>query len=359
MAKSYFVIHSVPNGIGDFWERFYILYEVGQSLGLTYLHTPFDQSNHLKGWDWAHFLGLDLGEERWDEVVDDQLPVIDISIQEIVREIFQGNSLNLVRKTSLCCQERPCIFRFAVNHYVSIREMKRAFGVLKPKLKFRERYWTRREAEPVLTAFQDPGKIKVAVHIRRGDRIHLKHWGRWYCVCGRLTERWAKPDRHGWKKIQDMRNGAKEYARFLEQLFRQTSPDRFEIRVYSDGYETADLKRRLSMTPPEFQKIFGGLLEKKKNEFDCLRRFSNVTMRVGDSLDLTLEAFHAFATADIVLRGTGNFTNPPVFYNGRCLAFNIFDRHLWKKVPDLTELKPDQRCFTGVFETDLTTSRVS
>jgi len=313
-SKVHFFTCRVTNsGIGDQLFQLRTLYGIGRSLELNYVHTPFE-NRWCPGLDINQFLGLDVGESHIKNFRGYRL--LDVSYRMLLDHFRRSQPLE-----SLFSPEElrpPVLFRFCTGQeiYSVIPDNREIRPGIRFDLsaKFSAAHRNVAELNPFRTS-----KLRVAVHIRRGDVC-------WIEDNGKILFPFKNKEIPAGVVDLDLQRALplSYYMSVLDDLFSVYRRDECEIRIYSDGYgrrlwgtmRTRDLVRhvlglmarylriesrmttRVSIFDRRIRRKLGGL----RTEFDSLRKYGGqIEFRVGQSVPLTKEVICAFAWADLIV----------------------------------------------------------
>lgn len=319
---TYFTCKLIKNvGIGDQLYQLQTLYNLGKIIGLSYIHSPIPPSRWCHQLDISKFLGLEIGEETLGSY--QSYKIIDIDAYKIAHCFALGKSLASVLNAS---RQSKAICRLVFSEKLYIENPCYVEIPLKYKFDFRKKFI---EAQKKSLKIYNPFKenlISVAVHVRRGDCTWLEDNGKYFFpYMNKIID--ANPnDVDACRAVQ-----TQEYLKLIETIFESYNPNLFEIKIYSDG-----IPERFWMELNIFQRIkywlvnsrigflfnrnqkitkynntiFSENLKKRfydlRNEFDVYNRYSNVTMRIGQDVELTKEVITAFGMADISIVARDN-----------------------------------------------------
>lgn len=190
---------------------------------------------------------------------------------------------------------------------------------------FRSRYWRAKELYyPQLLAQPPDGTLRVCLHIRRGDVALLPVGAK------RLIRRLGGPVKGviGTAETPLPRAfphvPALVYRAALERLRTIERRRQLQVTVFSDGYDA----RHYEWARPELASLgfadWGAFARYVKEvEREEFSGFGDAEMVIGEGVERTKRAIHAFVTADVIMRGSGNFSGffvrsfrqqPPLLY---------------------------------------------
>jgi hypothetical protein len=321
---AYFTCKLIKNvGIGDQLYQLQVIYNIGKTVGLKYIHTPLPPSRWCQNLDVSSFFGLGLGEESIDFYELKSYKVIDINAHELAVALVKGKDLEKLFNIS---EEPQTIYRLAFSeelyrenqHYIDIPIIF--------KFNFREKFLNSQKSSLEIYNPFKKDLISVAVHIRRGDCTWLEDDGKYIFP---YMNKIIPADSNDVDACRSVPNEL--YLRLLENIFEQYDPELFDVRIYSDGIPEKfwiDLslfqkirqqiitKGLISLLKPTQRSLRSGnavvyrklksSFEKMKDEFNLYNKFPNTTLQIGTSLELTKEIITAFALADIAILAREN-----------------------------------------------------
>ena len=272
-----FTIQIHPAGIGDVLQQLTTLYVILFNACLTYFHSPV-VTHQCKDCDFDTYLGLGVGEKTISEFKSPT--VVGLGIKH-----FKNGLLQEIHKQ----KGRGLLYSFNLGPDVyELVHQDRQKGQLDEnfrRFKFHEKYWYARQQQPLESGF-DEHKIKVAVHIRRGDCVGIEKNGKMILP---FLNQIVPIDRFDWF------SGHENVVKLLNTLLNRFGRETFDIHICSEGhlsYEQTLMKSR------EIEIALKNL----ENEFKVFRKYPNVKLFVGNSHQKTLEAIHHFATADVIIK---------------------------------------------------------
>jgi len=298
-------------GIGDQLSQLRTLHRIGRAFDLVYVHTPFGNL-WCPGLDVNEFLGLDAGELR---IADFRgYRILDVPYLVLLDQLRRNEPLE-----RLFSEEQlrpPVLFRLCSSQ--EIYSNKPDARLIPPDVnfdlcaKFAAAHPNANQLSPFKT-----DKLRVAVHIRRGDCC-------WVRDNGNIVFPYRNKIVPVGASDVDLQRAlpVSHYLSTLDQLFSSYPPERCEVRIYSDGYGSrlwGPLKARARirlvlgllagylripsrMTPTinMFSPAIQAKLAELRKEFDAFRRYgAGVELRLGQSVRLTKEVICAFAFADV------------------------------------------------------------
>lgn len=278
----------VGHGLGDHLGQLTTLYAIGCSLGWIYVHSPF-RSFWCPGFDATDYLGLAIGEQTIGDVAEPRF--LDISFAEAL-SLLDGDNV-LLRKLSNRACDHGSIIRINATWdiYRHINHPRRNGWSFRLCEKFNARHGNR---ACTITPFQTD-KVKIAVHVRRGDCS-------WFPWNGEAVFAWSHKVVGLDSKDEDLDRAIplSFYTEVFDVLFAEFGADNFEVRVYSDGHLSKPLIRSSKISNEEFLEQVAVL----ESEFETLSSlWPHLSVQVGTSRALMEETIAAFACADIAVIG--------------------------------------------------------
>jgi hypothetical protein len=300
-------------GIGDQLSQLGTLYRIGRSFGLTYVHTPFDNL-WCPGLDINHFLGLDLGEERIESFKEYR--VLDVPYLVVLDHLHRKQPLeSLFSEKEL---EPPVLFRLcSAQEIYSRKPDDHAVGsdtYFDLSAKFSIAHRNVADLNPFKT-----DKLRVAVHIRRGDVCWIEDDGKILFPYKNKEIPAGLPDKDLQRALP-----ISHYVSVLDDIGSVCPLEQCEIRIYSDGYGNpfwgtlnakgivrhiaglglrylrvpSRMTTKVSLLNPRIQ----GKLRRLRREFSVFQKYGpQAQLRIGQSAPLTQETICAFGWADVIV----------------------------------------------------------
>jgi hypothetical protein len=319
---TYFTCKLIRNvGIGDQLYQLQTLYNLGKIIGLSYIHSSIPPSRWCHQLDISKFLGLEIGEEVLESY--QTYKVIDIDAYKIAHCFVSGKSPTSVLKAS---KYSKTIYRIVFSEKLYLENPCYLEIPLKYKFNFRKKFV---EAQKKSLNIYNPFKkdlISVAVHVRRGDCTWLEDNGKYFFPYMNKIIEANLNDVDVCRAVP-----TPKYLKLIETIFKNYDPSLFDIKIYSDG-----IPERFWMELNLFQRIkywlvncrvgfilnrnhkitkynntiFTEDLKKRfhelRNEFEVYHQYPNITMRIGQDVELTKEVITAFGMADISIVARDN-----------------------------------------------------
>lgn len=188
------------------------------------------------------------------------------------------------------------------------------------------RYWQARSRQPVSISF-DPSKIRLLIHIRRGDRVWIELKDKMLLMHG--NEFWVIDQDANSLQNSDAKSlsTASIPVRFrkpvsievITQVFEQLSLDHgesaFSTIVISDGYKRAYQELSHAIRSGKIQvsqsdkKQIDGFFRQQQKEIVEFAKHINAELILGeDSKVKFMKSVHAVVCADFIVKTTGGFT---------------------------------------------------
>ena len=182
-------------GVGDLTKQLTILHNIGRACGLTYVHTPLASTQRLRQ---PH-----RGSTRVEDIdVDGFLDVghAERSVRSLPAAIrtqrvtFHEDALDdALGALTDCTNGLPCLLVLCfsyelLNSPAFLAAVARGVGA--PPLQLRattglglaRKYAMARARDGFSCGWRDESALRVAVHVRRGDRAWVEHGGTLYCM---------------------------------------------------------------------------------------------------------------------------------------------------------------------------------
>ncbi len=231
--------------IGHQFRNWLTGYKIAQHYGLTFAHSPFSGSHTQVQIDvpverWEPFLNFGEGEVQRKDLKD-------VEVVKLPRKPWDQSRVNHPDIANLIKRhdgKSNVLFECPDNQFMPVD-----WGIFADN-RFRNKYWEARRLQPITTSL-DPGRISVAVHIRRGDVTQQRY-----------------PDRY-------LSNSF--YAKVLDNLVGCIDV-LYDIHVFSEG---------------------------NADEFRELYHLPGIQFHLNTDVFRT---FHAMVSADIFVTGVGSFS---------------------------------------------------
>jgi hypothetical protein len=325
------------------------LYLIGRALSFTYVHTPlafprsYNKSFSEKTVDYikyifnkiqrrkkfygdglARFCGLDHHELN---ISDDQFKgyrKVQVHLDKYFSETDVCDIASLQAYiSSLRSYSEPVIFSLntagiyafnaKIDYLLASANIKEEFVL--EQLKLAENYWKTRQKKPIRIPFATD-KIKIAIHIRRGDTACFTLGGKIISVFSetvKIVDNMADIQDPARKPIE-----AEVFYRLLQNIFSQYGEENFSVIVLSDGYERAFKAISAAINQGIISISHTDLASIKtqiSSEFALFNKHSNVSLIIGESRAKLFKSIHAIVSADILIMSTGGFAYfPHIFF---------------------------------------------
>ena len=328
MKEILFTAIPLNAGIGDQTDQISILYALGKACEYKYVHTPFtcDRSTlgslitrklarHVKylrksSSQLIEFLGLNRHELTITDNTFQEHKILDINLYELL----QRNNIFTIADFKKCIGTAP-IYKHTIYSFVWTPKM----YLLKHKIQslidstkidrnrlqfnFNEKYWQAKKHLSVALPW-DENKIKVAVHIRKGDTACVR-------LDRKIIDAWRLQYIDNINDSKYQHTDISEYYFFVREIFNRYGADKFSVVLISDGYKrtfrrikTAMLQCKLNIYDLPQLKI---IERKYYEELEMFDKHPNISTIIGESEDKLFKSIHAVVCADIVVTGSFGF----------------------------------------------------
>lgn len=176
-------------------------------------------------------------------------------------------------------------------------------------LNFREAYFQRHKKRPPNLFCDD--KKRLLIHIRQGDTATIKTpWNTYFSVWDQHKNPFQEFDQVA--GLSDDRTLlVEDFYNFYHRTFNQRVEQDFTTAVFSDGFELAFLK---ILKRPELFKFSKSQVESLKisskvyetNAFKCFAECLDIRLNVGEKPENLQALIHALLYSDIIVTGTQN-----------------------------------------------------
>ncbi|NJR44882.1 MAG: hypothetical protein HC775_03210 [Hyellaceae cyanobacterium CSU_1_1] len=329
MKEFFFTAIPLNVGIGDQTDQISMLYTLGSSCAYKYVHTPLvcERSTlssfivrkihkHIgfprKSSDrLIKFLGLDKHELNINDNKFLGYQILDVNLYKLLQENNISNIFDLRKciNTIIPFSERIIYsFVWTPKMYLLKSKIQSLIDSAKVdkstlKFKFAEKYWKARESWPLALPF-DENKIKIAVHLRKGDTacIHLNN---------KVIDAWKLKYINSIDDAKYKQAETVDYHFLLQKIFTRYGEDKFSVVVLSDGYKRTFRRITKAMLQGKlriYDLIELNSMERKYNEkFNIFTQHQNIFTIIGESEENLLKSIHAIICADIVISGSFGF----------------------------------------------------
>ena len=321
----YFCCRLTPSGIGDQLSQLNRLHDLGRRWGLEYLYRDFPSNRWSPDFDAADFLGLGLGEQRFESLPDHALVSIDGA--EASRALQEGRPLE-----SLLPRLVPPRAILELVHSSAMYSLGAPVQLRYP-IDLREKLLQRHGAQILQRGRKD--HLSVCVHVRQGDCTWVRRGDKYVFL--------------GMRKIAsdpqdvDLRRAphADDYVPVLDDVAARLRGRPWSLTAFSDGPTNifpqppdrrGQLLYRLALREPRLidwlrlarsRHPLHGLYNPMCDDVvvrayeharDAVRRlvarYPDVRLVVGTNRALTEEAIIAFATADVAVLARSRMAFP-------------------------------------------------
>ena len=246
-------------GIGGLIVRYTAAKTIANMFNLKYVHTPYPECFHYTA-DFDSFLGYGVGELKKDDINESELSIIHVPEFNLknfpkIKWLFLLLFFNHNHTSSNTL--------FILSGFSNVELYRNDPGYNKILLnELYTKYWKMREITPVGIPYAE-GKIKVGVHLRRGEITTLKK--------SRTKQGLARWRNNDW------------YISVIIKINETYGPENVDIHIYTD-----------TETPEELQDY---------------SRITNITFHIKkNEEDQPLKAFHAMVVSDIAICSLSGFS---------------------------------------------------
>jgi hypothetical protein len=264
------------------------------------------------------FLGLDEFEFYINDSKFSEYTIVDIPLDKILAETHISSLSQLREAIEIFLNKTDgaiCCFS-AMQMYPYLSEVTRILAKLDihtdnyQYLNFSERYWRGKDKSFLDLPFKS-GKIKVVIHLRRGDSMIIDLGSQKIYLHGEVMTS------EDFKRLLEVDAGREieicEYEPLLQNIFNEFGEDKFSCIVISDGYDLtfsrivrAISRGQLKLNHSEL-KILRKIGNSPKEQFANFLKYPNISTIIGESNPNLLKSIHALACADIVIYGSIGF----------------------------------------------------
>jgi hypothetical protein len=327
------------SGLGAQLLQFEFLYLLGRLLSYQYLHQNFTcPRSSLKLYS---FLGLENFDEKLSKFTSPEEGSVQVDIDDhIILGCQQENAKSIQNYfNNLHKPNQTVILKFiSWNHCKLLKKI--VYKQFKTKSLFQSevnlplKYWNQRTITPVNSYFNQ-NKIKIAVHIRKGDtavvKINQDLISCWQLKVQPNLSHLISVERinsinDAWAKHID----TSDYYNIVKALFEHFGEDTFSVVLISDGYEKSfarirEAGQRLGLSLEDINKAEVLC----KSEFNIFLKHSSVRCIIGEEESKLFESIHAVICSDIVIYGHGSFVPSITKYlrseNDRPIMFSLIN----------------------------------
>ncbi|MEQ8995315.1 MAG: hypothetical protein RID53_02285 [Coleofasciculus sp. B1-GNL1-01] len=319
------------------------LYTLGIALSYTYVHTPFKcprsynvgyfetvieksksilnkftSINSSSTDKLIEFIGLDKHELNISDQQFELCNIVEINIDEILKDDKINSTSDLkkcIEYFGLYSKEKiysfvtKGIYKFESKIEQIVRSANLDDSTIK-KLKLPEKYWKAKEKFSGKFSI-DNSKVKITLHIRKGDRTCINLNGKLVSVFASSIKVIDSTDYRDELK-QSLMDTTKAYN-LIQEIFNKYGEEYFSVQVLSDGYQRTFFTIIWAMVRGKIKLNLNDLkqLHKTKKalskEFNDFLRFSNISLVVGESKQNLFQSIHAIVCADILIITSGGF----------------------------------------------------
>lgn len=335
----------VNSGLSDMLVRLCSMYKLGKALSYNYIHTPFicKRSYPLNYLDKTlkkivgdkiyytlnKFIGLDKCEMNIFERRFFYYKIVEINIEDLLNEPSIYNISSLKNSIENNNNTVPIIYSFlTTGKFYKFDTQSKIDNLLQNVVGIEDfrnlvtkNYWKAREKWSVPLPF-DETKVKIVVHIRRGDRACINLGKRVICLHGHKTAIVTNGNNmiEQAKDLLETENFSRpstvsEIMLILQKIFDIYGKNNFSAIVLSDGYNRAFKVIKSNINNGQLNLSKSELNQLAIVERDCYKEFlifsddRNMSTIVGESKNNFFRSVHAIASADIVIKSSGGFAS--------------------------------------------------
>lgn len=314
---TYFTIKCSAAGIGDQITQISLLYTFGKLLSYKYVHTP------INCWRTSPSIGKFTGIDNWEITTEKKelknYQIIEVALDQILMRESVKNLLDCKKEISNLISslynDRNYIIAllWTGNMYKYMSKLNSINGrtIIHEKLNrknftfpFSKLYSKSIKNFSVNLPFVK-NKLKIAVHVRRGDTAHIVFKNKIFYGDGTC--------------LQSLKNAPRqqielaEFDYLLEKIFSLYGEDKFSVIILSDGYERTfryirAQKNQIGLSEFDLKEL--DQIEEKCNEdlYFFQQKYNNVCSSIiGESEEKLFQSIHTIVSADIVISSIGNF----------------------------------------------------
>lgn len=319
------------------------LYTLGIALSYTYVHTPFKcprsynvgycetvvekLKNILKNSTVIHssspdklieFIGLDKHELNINDKQFKSFNIVKINLDKIIED----NPVNSVSEFKKCIESFGLSSKVKIYSFVTqgIYEFESKIDQIVSSanlddstiknLKLPEKYWKAKEKFPGQFPV-DNSKVKITLHIRKGDRTCINLNGKLVSVFASSIKLINSKDYKDELK-QSLVDTTKAYN-LIQEIFNKYGEEYFSVQVLSDGYQRtfftviwAMIRGKIKLNLNDLKQLHK-IKKTLSKEFNVFLRFANVSLIIGESKQNLFKSIHAIVCADILIVTSGGF----------------------------------------------------
>ncbi|MFZ5802064.1 MAG: hypothetical protein ACOY3K_02980 [Candidatus Omnitrophota bacterium] len=334
-----------------------LFYNLGTAYGLKYIHNPI-RSYHCRDLDYDHFLGLTAGEKTHRAFILWKCRKVILTLPEILEAYQAGKdpvieAIRAARGKSLFftfvfeyCKHLTASPPNTIQKHVT-EQLHSPIDVRSNRpFRFQEKYFSRRRRDGLADPFA-PGKIRIALHIRRGDLVHFELEDKilFPFALGKVNspvygsfgvQMKEEANRKGVEYIRTRSAAVSRYVLFLERIFALYGEDLFDVLVFSDGFPAKPNWNRMKKLgfPEDLRARYAW---RRDHEYDELKKFKNLRMVIGKTKQDTMTTIHGMISADVILHSKSSINRIAEFF---------------KETPSLRVDISDESAAGGVIQSD-------